>query len=168
MLGSMNYKANQYVNVFHLSPGGRRDGALRPDRGRVFIKVQSVVALPGRRLRPRRGEPVRAAPLEPTERAITEATQGRDVVGQEHKPERQHPEAKHRQDGETSADDQKYPSRNARPAGAWLSEPAGYRLHPARQPAEKPPKPPLMIGADDSIGRSHGLRAQAPEIGKRA
>jgi len=114
------------------------------------------------------GEPIRPAPLEPVENAIARSPQQRNVVGQEHKPERQHPQAEDRQDGEAPADDQKYASRNPRPAGAWLSEPTGYRLHPSRQPAEKPPEPPFRMGVSDRVGRAHGLRSQALEISSLA
>ena len=82
--------------------------------------------------------------------AIAEAPQRRDVVGQQHEAERQHPEAENRQDGEAAADDQQDAGGNARPARGGLSEPAGHRLHPARQPAEEPPQPPFRIGVGDS------------------
>ena len=116
---------------------------------------------------PRRGEPVRPAPFEPASRAIEQASQRRDVVGEQHEPEGQHPEAEDRQDRKTAADDEEESSGNARPAGAWLSEPAGDRLHPARQPAEKPPEAPLRVGVTEANGRGRGLRLQAPEIGSR-
>src|SRR3984957_13187035 len=52
----------------------------------------------GPRRAPRRGTPGRPAPLEPIEGAIAKASQGRDVVGQKHEAERNHPEAENRQD----------------------------------------------------------------------
>jgi hypothetical protein len=82
---------------------------------------------------------MRPAPLEPIESAVAKAAQGRDVVGQKHKAERQHPEAENRQDGEASADDQHDTGRDARPARGGLSEPAGYGLHPAGQAVKEPP-----------------------------
>ena len=111
---------------------------------------------------------MRPAPLEPIESALARSPQRRDVVGQKHEPERQHPEAENRQDGQASADDQQHAGRDARPARGGLSEPAGCGLHAPRQPAEEPPEPPLMIDADDIVGKGQVSRAQAPEIGAGA
>ena len=108
------------------------------------------------------------APLEPIESAIALAPERRDVLGQEDEPERQHPEAEKRQDGEEAAKDEQHAGRNARPFRGGLSQPPGQGLHPARQPAEKPSQPPLGIGMGDIIGRGHGLRAQVPQIGRSA
>ena len=116
---------------------------------------------------PRRGEPVRAAPFEPAKRAIEQASKRRDVVGEQHEPEGQHPEAEDRQDGEAPANDQQGAGGNAGPTRGRLSEPAGYRLRPARQLAEKPPEAPLRVGVTEANGRGRGLRLQAPEIGSR-
>ena len=119
---------------------------------------QIMTASTAGRLSPRRSEPVGPAPLETIERAIARPAQRWDVVGQEHEPKRQHPEAENRQDGEAAADDQQYAGRDARPARGGLSEPAGRGLHAPRQAAEEPPQPPLMIDADDIVGKGHAPR----------
>ena len=87
----------------HLLPEGERT-ARRPARVLVWSRA------------PRRGEPVRPAPLEPIENAIAQATQRRDVVGQKHEAERQHPEAENRQDGEAPAEDQEDAQRGCAPS----------------------------------------------------
>ena len=115
----------------------------------------------------RSGEPLRPAPFEPAERAIEQASQRRDVVGEQDHPERQHPEAEDRQDGEAPTNDQQGAGGNARPTGGRLSEPAGDRLDAARQLAEEAPQPPLRIGVSDVVVWDQILRAQAPEIGSR-
>jgi hypothetical protein len=143
---------------------GPRDPSSRARR-------EGAAALAARRLGSRRSpcrrKPVRPSTLEPIEGAIAEATQGRDVVGQEHKAERQHPEAEDREEGEAPPDDQQYAGGDARPARSGFPQPPGYGLHPARQAAEEPSQPPLRIGVGEIIGRGYGLRVQAPEIGSR-
>jgi hypothetical protein len=65
-------------------PPGPRPGAGSSPRGRRASAASAVRRLGSRRA-PRRGKPVRPAPLEPIEHAIAEAPQRRDVVGQKHK-----------------------------------------------------------------------------------
>jgi hypothetical protein len=111
------------------------------------------------RLGPRRsagaGEPERSAPLEPIERAFARPPQRGHVVGQKHEPERQHPETENRQDREATADDQQDAGGDARPARGGLSQPSGRRLHASGQAAEGPPQPPLVVDADDIVGKGH-------------
>ena len=146
------------------SPSGRRWSGGLDEGGRLALAAPRL----GRPRSARRREPVGPAPFEPMERAFARSPQRRDVVGQKHEPERQHPEAEDRQDGEAAADDQQYAGRDARPARGGLSEPAGCGLHAPGQPAEEPPQPPLMVRPDDIVGKGQVLRPQAPDIGARA
>jgi len=63
-----------------------------PHEGTPFSpREKGEASSAARRPAPGGGEPVRPTQLEPVERAIAEAAQGRDVVGEQHEPERQHP-----------------------------------------------------------------------------
>jgi hypothetical protein len=68
--------------VLRTTPGSS-PGAGSSPRGRRTSAASAVRRLGSRRA-PRRGKPVRSAPLEPIEYAIAEAPQRRNVVGQKH------------------------------------------------------------------------------------
>ena len=75
--------------------------------------------------------------LDPGQDGIGAAPHGREVLGEQHEAERQHPKPQDRKNAEDAADDQQQARRYPQPPRGWLAQPANRTLEPLRQAPDK-------------------------------
>src|SRR6266403_4770584 len=83
--------------------------------------------------------------LDPAEHPRQRLLQYRDVLREQKESERQHPQSKHREKAENTADNQQNGERNPDVARGWLAQPADKSGWPGRKPLFKPGEMPVDL-----------------------
>jgi hypothetical protein len=88
---------------------------------------------------------VRPAALDPDQDRVGAASHGREVLGQQHEAQRQHPKPQDRKDTEDAADDQQQTRGHAQPPRGWLTQPANRAPETSRQTPDQQFQPAFPI-----------------------